>query len=61
MIASMLILDSSRRRVISLNLLSRSLTFICASFRVQVFPVSFSDFHTYQAAIQRELFLKVPL
>ena len=32
MIASILILDSSRRRVISLNLPSRPLTFMCASF-----------------------------
>ena len=37
MIASMLIFDSSRRRVISLKLPSRPLTFMCASFS-RAFP-----------------------
>ena len=60
MIVSMSILDSSRRRVISLNLPSRPLTLICASFS-PVFPNFVLRFHTYQAAIQRELFLRVPL
>ena len=38
MIASMPILDSSKRRVISVNLPSRPLTFICASFSPANFP-----------------------